>query len=473
VTAFLPAPPVAPPPVSPTQAADIRLRTQRLRDQRERAAELASRVRNQPQTPAPVTVAPHPLSPTQAADAHHEHDTPPVADGAEHHHDSQPPPAVAPGAEHHHDSEPHVRSKNKRTSTPRTKRKPWWRRAAERAAPPLLGACGLYASDARTGRFEYGKYSSCSHTVLDVGGLVPGGGEPIDGVNAAWYAAEGDGTNAALSAGSMFPFLGWGSTIAKWGKKAEETREAAEAARKAEAAREAAEAASKAEAAREAAEAARRAPAPAARRAAPPAARRAAPPAARRAAPAPPAMKAAPAPPKAVRKAEAEAARKATAMRNQANKSGSRGGPSSDDDWWTEWPREGLRINMRTGERQVVRDPISSTAQRNAANNYNGWVGEAKVGAKITSGAVIPELGSKAKLVGSPFRVALPGAERVIDHLVELPSGELVALEVKTGRGRDVVQRAKDDIMGRIGGFIDVDGILEWTGPIRTVEVRP
>lgn len=57
------------------------------------------------------------------------------------------------------------------------------------------------------------------HGVLDVAGLVPGFGEIADGVNALAYAAEGDAVNAGLSAAAMVPFLGWGATTAKIGRK--------------------------------------------------------------------------------------------------------------------------------------------------------------------------------------------------------------------------------------------------------------
>lgn len=57
------------------------------------------------------------------------------------------------------------------------------------------------------------------HGVLDVVGLVPGIGEIADGINAGWYAAEGDYTNAALSAAAMIPFAGWGATATKVGMK--------------------------------------------------------------------------------------------------------------------------------------------------------------------------------------------------------------------------------------------------------------
>lgn len=62
-----------------------------------------------------------------------------------------------------------------------------------------------------------GWFSGIGHAVLDVAGLVPVVGEAADGINAAWYLAEGDHTSAALSAAAMVPFVGWGATAAKGG----------------------------------------------------------------------------------------------------------------------------------------------------------------------------------------------------------------------------------------------------------------
>ncbi|TAK22337.1 MAG: hypothetical protein EPO26_11590 [Chloroflexota bacterium] len=58
------------------------------------------------------------------------------------------------------------------------------------------------------------------HTVLDVAGLVPGFGEIADGINAGFYLAQGDTTNAALSGAAMIPFAGWAATTTKLGLKA-------------------------------------------------------------------------------------------------------------------------------------------------------------------------------------------------------------------------------------------------------------
>lgn len=50
--------------------------------------------------------------------------------------------------------------------------------------------------------------SESIHTVLDVIGMIPLLGEVADGANAAIYAAQGDYTNAALSAAAMVPGAG-------------------------------------------------------------------------------------------------------------------------------------------------------------------------------------------------------------------------------------------------------------------------
>jgi hypothetical protein len=55
---------------------------------------------------------------------------------------------------------------------------------------------------------------------LDVIGLIPGAGELADGANALISLLRGNYVDAALSAGSMIPFAGWGSTAAKFIKKA-------------------------------------------------------------------------------------------------------------------------------------------------------------------------------------------------------------------------------------------------------------
>ncbi len=76
-----------------------------------------------------------------------------------------------------------------------------------------------------------GMLSGIGHGILDVGGLVPVIGEPLDGINAAWYAAEGDYTNAALSAAAMVPIAGWAATGGKFGIKGVKAVRSADGAR--------------------------------------------------------------------------------------------------------------------------------------------------------------------------------------------------------------------------------------------------
>lgn len=63
-------------------------------------------------------------------------------------------------------------------------------------------------------------YSAVGHFLLDIVGLIPGLGEPADGLNAAWYLSEGNTTDAALSGAGMIPFVGWFSVGGKWIRRA-------------------------------------------------------------------------------------------------------------------------------------------------------------------------------------------------------------------------------------------------------------
>jgi len=61
------------------------------------------------------------------------------------------------------------------------------------------------------------------HFVLDAAGLLPGIGAAFDGINTAWYAAEGDWSNALLSGLAFAPGIGeavgGGKTAVKAGGK--------------------------------------------------------------------------------------------------------------------------------------------------------------------------------------------------------------------------------------------------------------
>jgi RHS repeat-associated protein len=66
---------------------------------------------------------------------------------------------------------------------------------------------------------EPGLFSDIAHGILDVVGLIPVVGEIADGANALFYLAEGNTTDAALSAAAMIPVAGWAATGAKVGRK--------------------------------------------------------------------------------------------------------------------------------------------------------------------------------------------------------------------------------------------------------------
>lgn len=67
-------------------------------------------------------------------------------------------------------------------------------------------------------------YSAAGHFLLDLIGMVPGLGEPADGLNATWYLAEGNTTDAAISGAGMLPFAGWFSVGGKWVRRASPPR---------------------------------------------------------------------------------------------------------------------------------------------------------------------------------------------------------------------------------------------------------
>ena len=90
------------------------------------------------------------------------------------------------------------------------------------------------------------------HLLLDVAGLLPAVGAAFDGINTAWYAAEGDWSNALLSGLAFVPGIGeavgTGKTSVKiGGKVVGHMEDAADIAKAAEKAGEAAGKAGKAE----------------------------------------------------------------------------------------------------------------------------------------------------------------------------------------------------------------------------------
>jgi len=69
--------------------------------------------------------------------------------------------------------------------------------------------------ETRQPKQEPGLLSDIAHGVLDVVGLIPVAGELADGANALFYLAEGNKTDAAISAAAMIPVAGWVATGAK------------------------------------------------------------------------------------------------------------------------------------------------------------------------------------------------------------------------------------------------------------------
>lgn len=80
---------------------------------------------------------------------------------------------------------------------------------------------------------EPGLLSDITHTALDVAGLVPVIGELADGANALFYLAEGNKTDAALSAAAMIPIAGMAATGAKLVRKGVKLADKAKALKKA------------------------------------------------------------------------------------------------------------------------------------------------------------------------------------------------------------------------------------------------
>lgn len=65
----------------------------------------------------------------------------------------------------------------------------------------------------------YDKFSDWGHLALDVAGMIPVVGVAADGINAAWYAGEGDWENAALSGLAAIPGAGQAATATKLARK--------------------------------------------------------------------------------------------------------------------------------------------------------------------------------------------------------------------------------------------------------------
>jgi hypothetical protein len=146
--------------------------------------------------------------------------------------------------------------------------------------------------------------------------------------------------------------------------------------------------------------------------------------------------------------------------------------------WEREQPGRGAEsLGEVTGESEAARRAtLGEKAEQLEANRVQGSLGELRVEEEILSGKVIPELGSPATFRGSQVEISTSAGPRVVDHVVQLPNGELVALEVKTGSAsRGLEQLEKDHALELQGGIVirsATGGMSGPIGPIRTVVIR-
>ncbi|MGL1889595.1 MAG: hypothetical protein OCD76_23980, partial [Reichenbachiella sp.] len=82
--------------------------------------------------------------------------------------------------------------------------------------PPKAECTSCQLREMMTIWFAMGLIHETGHTTLDMGGLIPALGEPMDFINGIWYTVEGDATNATLSFASTVPIAGWVSTGGKY-----------------------------------------------------------------------------------------------------------------------------------------------------------------------------------------------------------------------------------------------------------------
>lgn len=81
-----------------------------------------------------------------------------------------------------------------------------------------------------------------------------------------------------------------------------------------------------------------------------------------------------------------------------------------------------------------------------AANQAAGKAAEAKAAAELVA--------EGNKLLGSQVSIRTAEGRRIVDHLIQTPNGQIVAVEVKSGGAvRNGLQRAKDNAMASEGGI--------------------
>jgi hypothetical protein len=107
-------------------------------------------------------------------------------------------------------------------------------------------------------------------------------------------------------------------------------------------------------------------------------------------------------------------------------------------------PTQGL-LDWALKGAQVGVDALRASSL--AANKATGLAGEARAGIDlVVEGNTI---------LGSQVSVRTSEGRRIVDHLIQTPSGQIVACEVKCGGAvRNASQLAKDEAMATTGGIV-------------------
>jgi hypothetical protein len=143
-------------------------------------------------------------------------------------------------------------------------------------------------------------------------------------------------------------------------------------------------------------------------------------------------------------------------------------------------------LGEATGESEAARRAtLGKQTEQLERNKVSGTSGEARVEEEIHSRKPIaglrsltnPAVDSPATLLGSQVKVQTSAGVRIIDHLVRLPDGEIVALEVKSGGAvRDLEQLEKDYALEHEGGTIlgrDAPGVPRRLGTAGSPNTPP
>jgi hypothetical protein len=114
---------------------------------------------------------------------------------------------------------------------PQEEDKPFWKKGLDKvksgASLVKEGASDALDVTKKVGNYAWDHKGAIGHGALDMVGVVDPFGV-ADGINAVWYLAEGDKTNAAISAAGMIPYAGDAAKIGKYGYKGYKAAKAAD-----------------------------------------------------------------------------------------------------------------------------------------------------------------------------------------------------------------------------------------------------